>query len=468
MERVVFQSRIRKLSLIGISLAVSLLLATYSLTQLLGAFTELRPIADDYGNMANTYNLGFFDQVKSNFLNWNSSLSALLVATGLFHLAVYLPWSYSYLPIVALMGVIVFLTMKNVLRMTTGSNSFVLNFLFFPIIFVLWIASLSTFGSVVESFHFYSVFGWISNSPRVIFSWILILVIIKLRTDTKASKISISGFFLTGFFLSAFGAVEGFVAFVSISLLSFLLNGTSLIRLARNKTGVAIVLGCVLGTVVSAFGPGSATRSQTSQYAINSPDQIFYITVGEFAKHWGETMGNVVYLMVFVICVGLSSVYFRAKSEAYGISTNKESEQVFKDKTNLFRFIVLVASWLLLSLATAFASGFVYSAPWHVVGVRQIFFVAVVYFGFFVGIKVSSFSKLGIALLVPLTLSILIFGPLNSGITQMKSRNASWIVQPSPYGYMADREQDWVLSDAHKLKIVSEELGKEFPKLDKK
>jgi hypothetical protein len=237
--------------------------------------------------------------------------------------------------------------------------------------------------------------------------------------------------------------------------------------LFSTKIFLSNFVGAITGLLFIIFGPGSQNRAENSEYAVNSVSQIAYITAGEFAKHWGETLGNFVYALIFMMTVLITALTLRINPS---FSEERLKSYLDHQQANQFlkqRIVPLVVLWLSLSFFTALSSAFVYSAPWHVIGVRQVFLSIVVLLGFYIGMRVKTFNSFVGAISISMILMLLVVGPIKIGISQIQQRNANWLLGPSPYGYMTDRDSQWVYEDALQLEPIAIELGKEFPVLDK-
>lgn len=434
---------------------------------LINSYMSFRPIADDYGNIAIAYQLGFLDYSLKNISESNSSIFAVLLTAIYFYLAAMLPWSVAYIPlVVTFLLILLFLTIR-LGTLFFGSLKIRTGILALPFVFTVWAASLTTFGTTVEFNHFYSVFGWLSNSPRFLFAWLTICLILftDFRSKARRNHYYVS-YFILGVALATLGVVESAVFILTITSLGLFQHNFNVRSLFSTKIFLSNFVGAITGLMFIIFGPGSQNRAESSAYAINSPSQIIYITAGEFAKHWGETVGNFVYALIIALSVLLTALYLRLNSAPLeeNLKFMKEQQvthQLIKQK--LFPMIVL---WLSLSLLTAFSSAFVYSAPWHVIGVRQVFFVIAVILGVYLGVLVRSFSLLFGIFASLLIVVILIAGPIRMGISQIGERNSYWLLGPSPYGYMTDRESQWVYDGALQLAPIVIERGKEYPSLE--
>lgn len=431
------------------------------------AYSEFRPIADDYGNMALAKQLGVADFTLGIINNSSSSVFAVIVVGIYFYLAAIMPWTFAYFPLVATFLVILFLLIIKVGNLLFERFRSYLALIALPFVFVIWSASLTTFGSSVDLNHFYSVFGWISNSPRSLFAWLAIGLVLTVDFTRKDRRTSVYiGYFLVGTLLGTLGAVESLVLVIVVVSSGLSQNGYLVRTAFKEKVFLSTLAGSLSGLAFTVLGPGSQNRAENSEYAINSISQITYITVGEFAKHWGETFGNFVYTLIFLVTVLITALILRI-NPSYS-EDNLKSDMDYQ-QTNQFlkqRIVPLVVLWLSLSFLTALSSAFVYSAPWHVIGVRQVFLSIVVLLGLYIGMRVKKFNSFVGAISILLIVMLLVVGPIKIGISQIQQRNANWLLGPSPYGYMTDRDSQWVYEDALKLEPIAIELGKEFPVLD--
>ena len=385
----------------------------------------VRPLADDYCLGANVQNFGMLGAISNYFITWSGDGALIFVLVTLVGqpLALIGTTGYAFVSFLVMSLAIIFL-ITDLLKgiVVSQKKSLTAAILLFILFFVVsQYSAILDRGYFANNFVTPKYFNLAINSWSTVIIQYLFLPAICYRIftnyiqDTKAR-------FISSFFAALIVGTSGYSLSATFFVLFFL-------RCKFKRENIVFPLLLSLFSAASYFSKGARARSEAiinEQSFSNGLTDVLHISLRQFLRFAGLYFNSGILLAV-ISAVSLSLV-IRISSDHSNLLLRKFISQTY--------FVVVAFG------VNALAEFFTYNAFWHLVFIKFMVFMQVVFGSLYL---VSMRPKLGEkTLLYSIILTLLVSSGVAMNLKEKMTNSNSWQREVSIDSGIAERDSDWV------------------------